>query len=80
MNGTPRRDRAGQDAWCYDPGETPKKKHGWNNNEAGFVRVKGRLVGKCPRKLSLEDAERLLRSGIPEVNPRQRDAHLNLRI
>ena len=49
----------------YAPDEQPKRKHGWHKDEAGFVDQDGVPVGKCPKGLSMEEAERLLNEGIP---------------
>lgn len=51
--------------WRYEPDEKPKRKHAWDRNEAGFVRVGSVLIGKCPANLSNETAERILNDGIP---------------
>jgi len=48
----------------YAPDEDPKRKHGWARACAGFVDVRGRPVGKCPKGFSLEDAEAILNDGI----------------
>jgi len=52
--------------WRYDPGEKPKRKHAWSQPHAGFVKMGGHLVGKCPKGLTLEVAETLLNDGIEE--------------
>lgn len=57
--------------WKYQPDEDPKRKHHWKGIRAGFVTVRGEVVGKCPCTISLELAEHLLNtSGIPWSNPR----------
>jgi len=53
------------DRWAYEPDETPKRKHAWHQAHAGFVKVRGVLVGKCPSGLPLVQAEALLNTGIP---------------
>jgi hypothetical protein len=60
------RSMAGEQApWTYEPDETPKRKHHWARNEAGFVKVGNIRIGKCPANLTIEDAERLLNVGVP---------------
>jgi len=61
--------------WTYDPGESPKKKHGWNKNEAGFIKRGKALVGKCPKGFSKKLAQDLINNGIPEINPRATQPH-----
>lgn len=51
--------------WTYEPDETPKRKHQWDRDEAGFAQVGPHQVAKCPRNLSLEQAQLLLDVGIP---------------
>ena len=51
--------------WEYEPDEKPKRKHGWNRDEAGFIEVHGVPVGKCPQGMNLSDAKELLNDGIP---------------
>ncbi len=51
--------------WRYEPDESPKRKHGWHKDEAGFVDQDGVLVGKCPKRMSVNEAENLLNDGIP---------------
>jgi len=49
----------------YRPDETPKRKHHWDRDEPGFVELfPGHRVGKCPRSLTPDRAEALLRQGI----------------
>jgi hypothetical protein len=55
--------------WRYEPDETPKRKHHWKENFAGFETVGSVLVAKCPNGMSLEQAEDLLNDGI-EWSPR----------
>ena len=50
--------------WLYEPDEDPKRKHHWNQNEAGFVTVGAILVGKCPSGMSIQLAQTLLDTGI----------------
>jgi hypothetical protein len=56
--------------WLYDPGETPKRKHGWSKNQAGFARLGDQLVAKCPKNLTNEQAQQLLDDGIPDDGAR----------
>lgn len=51
--------------WRYEPDERPKRKHGWDKNEAGFVEEDGVPVGKCPKNMSIAEAEALLNEGVP---------------
>lgn len=62
----------GEVTWQYDPGETPKRKHGWSKHEAGFVRHGKVLIGKCPADFPLDQATEALRDGIVDQDPRQR--------
>jgi len=57
-----------QPRWRYEPDERPKKKHGWHKDEAGFVELDGVLVGKCPKGMSIDEAETLLNEGVPLVD------------
>jgi len=50
--------------WLYEPDEDPKRKHHWNQNEAGFVAVGAIFVGKCPHSMSIRIAQTLLDGGI----------------
>jgi len=50
--------------WLYQPDEDPKRKHHWNQNEAGFVTVGAIFVGKCPSDMTIELAQTLLNTGI----------------
>jgi hypothetical protein len=50
--------------WLYEPDEDPKRKHHWNQNEAGFVTVGATFVGKCPKNMSMKLAQTLLNTGI----------------
>jgi hypothetical protein len=59
--------------WSYDPGEKPKRKHGWSKDEAGFERRGRAIIGKCPKNLTNETAEDLINDGIPENDPRAGD-------
>jgi len=70
MNGE-RQDRQ----WRYDPGERPKKKHGWNKDEAGFVRSGQKRIGKFPHTLQMGTAQDLLNTGIAIQGPRDRSGH-----
>ena len=56
--------------WKYDPGESPKIKHGWSQDKAGFVRRDKGLIGKCPKGMTNGEAERLLNDGIPDSSVR----------
>lgn len=46
--------------WKYEPDETPKRKHAWSNDTAGFVDVHGVKVGKCPKTLTIEHIQQML--------------------
>jgi hypothetical protein len=50
--------------WLYEPDEDPKRKHHWDQNEAGFVTVGATFVGKCPNGMSMQLAQTLLDTGI----------------
>jgi hypothetical protein len=50
-------------AWLYEPDETPKKKHHWAKDHAGFVEVGNVLVGKCPSEMTISEAQDLLNAG-----------------
>jgi hypothetical protein len=50
--------------WVYEPDERPKRKHHWDRPHAGFVKVRGMWVGKCPNDVSIEEAEHLLNQGL----------------
>jgi hypothetical protein len=53
-------------SWIYEPDEKPKRKHAWDRDDAGFETVAGDvLVGKCPKNLTLGEAQELLEGGIP---------------
>ena len=56
--------------WKYEPDEDPKKKHKWSKPVPGFVKVNGVTIGKCPSKMTNEEAEELLNQGIPWDPPR----------
>lgn len=49
--------------FSYRPDEIPKKKHHWGEPHAGFVRVRGQLIGKCPATMTIAAAEALLHQG-----------------
>lgn len=52
--------------WRYQPDESPKRKHAWDRDEAGFLEVApGQLVAKCPSSVSVDEAQGLLGSAIP---------------
>lgn len=46
--------------WLYEPGDEGRTKHRWKNDYAGFVPAKNGPVGKCPRHVTKEIAERTL--------------------
>jgi hypothetical protein len=46
--------------WLYEPDEDHKRKHHWNQNEAGFVTVGATFVGKCPNNMSMRLAQTLV--------------------
>jgi hypothetical protein len=50
--------------WLYEPDEDPKRKHHWNQNNAGFVMVGAIFVGKCPSGMSVQLAQTLLDTGV----------------
>ena len=50
----------------YDPAEH-RVKHCWNKPDAGFQEIGSGIVGKCPNTLTKQQAEELLRHGIPYV-------------
>ena len=56
--------------WRYEADEDPKRKHHWNKDHAGFVKVGPNRIGKCPAKMSAYDAEALLNDAIPYFPPR----------
>lgn len=56
--------------WRYEADEDPKRKHHWNKDHAGFIKVGPNRVGKCPAKMSMSDAEALLNDAIPYFPPR----------
>lgn len=57
--------------WRYQTDETPKRKHHWNQAQAGFIREGGELVGKCPASITTAQAEQLLNAqGVSWHNPR----------
>ena len=56
--------------WRYEPDEDPKRKHHWDRDHAGFVKVGPSRVGKCPATMSLSQAQALLDDAIPFVPPR----------
>ncbi len=55
--------------WKYDAGDN-RHKHHWKNNYAGFENRNSEWIGKCPKKMTGESAEKLLNDGIPVHNPR----------
>lgn len=50
--------------WKYEKGEH-RKKHLWSKPEAGFTGSDRSLVGKCPCNVLPEEANELLKRGIP---------------
>ena len=50
--------------WEYEPDEIPKRKHSWDEDEAGFIIIGGVPVGKCPKGISNETAREILNTGI----------------
>lgn len=53
-------------AWLYEPDEQPKRKHYWAEDVAGFEEDgAGQFVGKCPSRLSMQEARQLLDSAFP---------------
>ena len=57
---------AGAQRWQYDKGgdRGNRRKHVWGNAYAGFVRVDGKWVGKCPNNLLPEVRQQELNAGI----------------
>ncbi len=49
--------------FCYKPDEEPKRKHKRDQPVAGFVKLRDKVVGKCPCTMSLAEAEALMREG-----------------
>lgn len=64
--------------WVYDSGESPKKKHGWGKDHAGFVKQGRNLVGKCPKGFKQKIAEQLINDGIVEVEKKWLRQHQKL--
>ena len=60
--------------WLYESDEQPKRRQHWDRPRAGFVTVRGQLVGKCPAGISIPAAEALLNQGIPHRSERHRHA------
>lgn len=57
--------------WRYQVDEHRKRKHHWEEDYPGFIRVGGEIVGKCPKTLTTTIAEDLLnRQSVPYHNPR----------
>ena len=56
--------------WQYEPDENPKRKHHWDKDHAGFVKVGPNRVGKCPATMNPSDVQALLDDAIPYVSPR----------
>ncbi len=61
---------AGRGAWAYEPDEVPKKKHHWDNDQAGFLKIGPNEVGKCPAGMTMEQAQALLDDAVPFFPPR----------
>lgn len=62
----------------YETDETPKRKHHWDLDRAGFVEHppnSGVWIGKCPRNLSMLEAEALIRGGVGFSPPNWQAAH-----
>ncbi len=49
--------------FSYKPDEEPKRKHKRDQPVAGFVKLRDKVVGKCPCTMSLAEAEALMREG-----------------
>lgn len=62
-------------SYVYEPDEQPKRKHYWRKDEAGFEQVGPNFIGKCPRNLTLEDAQQLLDAGVPWSPPKWPKKH-----
>lgn len=56
--------------WLYQSDETPKRKHHWDKDHAGFVEVGSVPVGKCPSTMDASSAQALLEDAIPYFPPR----------
>lgn len=50
--------------WIYERGEH-RHKHCWGKEEPGFIPSGRGEVGKCPKSIQDEEAQRLLDTGIP---------------
>lgn len=60
--------------WTYET-EWPKRKHGWSEPVAGFVRNKRGLVGKCPSDIAHSQAQAILNRAIPYFGERNSQDH-----
>ena len=54
----------------YEADEDPKRKHHWDKDHAGFIKVGPSRVGTCPAKMNMSDAQALLNDAIPYFPPR----------
>jgi len=61
--------------WEYEPDKTPKRKHSWEKNAAGFISIGTTVIGKCPKGISIDTAKELLNSGIPWSPRRWEKSH-----
>ena len=61
--------------WRYETDEEPKRKHHWNNDQAGTVVVHGVVISKCPSGLTRSEAEVMLNTGIPWSSPKWRNPY-----
>lgn len=61
--------------WKYETDESPKRKHHWTKDYAGTVRIDGRIVSKCPKNLTMKQAEELLNSGVEWSRARSRNPY-----
>jgi hypothetical protein len=52
----------------YERGEH-RRKHCWKQDDADFVDVDGHLVGKCPKTITDDIAEKLLNQAVAEPDP-----------
>lgn len=52
-------------SYAYEPDETPKRKHHWDKDEAGFDEDGAGFVGKCPTSITIPVAQELLDGAIP---------------
>ena len=56
--------------WRCESDESPKRKHHWDRDHAGFVEAGPNRVGKCPATMDPSAAQAFLDGAIPYVSPR----------